>query len=205
MYIRSLIGEYAKLSIPQPLVIRALAHIGTGTATAATAAFWCAALGWYCYRIIPRVPHTAVSVFDFGETVLLAVACLAFQLAALRIGIEDITRIWNATVAPSPRPVRPARWRILGWIGALSWTAALGVGVPILTGLWHPDSTSLIFALVIILIPAVQCTGAAIVGPILTNVIQERESALEARLRIRAVAESAGHRHQQRVRHHGLR
>lgn len=189
----------------KPLVTRAIANIDTRAATIATGILWSGALGWYIYRAFPRLPHADVSTYDFGETLLLALACLSFQLSALRVGMDQLNQVWTAAVgAATPARPDPLRWRVFGWIGATSWTAALALGVPLVTNAWNPDSTSLIFALVIILIPAVQCTGAAVVGPILTHTIQERETALEARLRIRAAADAV-HFTPRQVRHHGLR
>jgi hypothetical protein len=193
------------LNVPQSLLTRTVEHVDTKTAAITTTVLWCIALAWYAYHTFLHTPHANVTVYDFGETMVLALACLAFQLSALRVGLDDLAHIWHATVDPTKQTEPdPARWRVFGWIGAASWVAALGIGLPILISVWHPDSTNLIFALVIVLIPAVQCTGAAVVGPLLTHAIQERETALEARLRIRAAAEAAIHPPRP-ARHHGLR
>jgi len=193
------------LNVPQSLLTRIATQVDTETAAIATTVLWSIALGWYAYHAFPHTPHANVGVFDFGETVLLALACVAFQLSALRVGLDDLAHIWHATVDTTDQAKpNPARWRVFGWIGAASWIAAFGIGLPVLISVWHPDSTNLIFALVIVLIPAVQCTGAAIIGPLLTHAIHERETAFEARLRIRAAAEAALHL-PGTVRHHGLR
>lgn len=193
------------LKDPQSLLARTVALVDTETAAIATTILWFIALGWYAYHAFPHTPHANVALFDFGETMLLAFACVSFQLAALRVGLDDLAHIWHATVDPTGQTKpNPARWRVFGWIGAVSWVAAIGIGLPVLISVWHPDSTNLIFALVIVLIPAVQCTGAAVVGPLLTHAIRERETALEARLRIRVAAEAALH-FPGAVRHHGLR
>lgn len=193
------------LNVPQSLLTRTVALVDTETAAIATTILWSIALGWYAYHAIPHTPHANVALFDFGETMVLALACLSFQLAALRVGLDDLAHIWHATVDPTEQSKsNPARWRVFGWIGAVSWVAALGIGLPVLISVWHPDSTNLIFALVIVLIPAVQCTGAAVVGPLLTHAIRERETALEARLRIRVAAEAALHL-PGAVKHRGVR
>ncbi len=180
------------------LLIHTVGSIDTHTAATATSVLWCAALGLYAVRLFPHlVPSPSTSVFDVGETFLLAVACLGFQLSAFRVGLDHLARIWRASLDPVARTARnPVRWRVFGWIGAGSCLGALAIGVPAATSVWHPDSTDLIFALVIALIPAVQCTGAAVVGPILTHAIEERETARAAHNAILEVHRAAVSEHQ---------
>ncbi|MGH3415528.1 MAG: hypothetical protein ACRDSS_03585 [Actinocrinis sp.] len=178
----------------RPFLLNAAARIDTRDAAIATAILWCAALVFYVVRVL-RLP-TDTSVFDLGETFLLAVACLGFQLSALRVGLDHLARIWHGTIEPAARTSSPARWRVFGRIGAASWVASLGIGLPAATGAWHPDSTDLVFALVIVLIPAVQCTGAAVIGPILTRAIQTRESAYAGRLVLLQIAHGRERSHE---------
>lgn len=166
------------------LLVDTISRLDARTVALATAVLWCAALGYYTTRLTHGT-HGRTAAFDLVEILLIAAACLGFQLAALRVGIDQLAHIWHATIDPTsePTPTNPTRWRVFGRIGAASWLATLILGVPAAAGAWHlgTDSTDLIFALVIVLVPAVQCSGAAIIGPILTHVIRERETAQLAR------------------------
>lgn len=170
-------------------LITTIGKLDTHSTTAATAILWCASLTLYASRLLPQLPNAPLPAFDVSEALLLALACVAFQLSTLRIGLEHLTHIWHGTIDPAGHQrANPTRWKVFGWIGTLSWLAALAIGAVAAAGAWpNIDSTDLIFALAIVLAPAVQCTSAAVIGPILTNAIEERETALAAHDTIQAV------------------
>lgn len=186
------------MSNARPHLLTIVDKVDARTAATATVILWCAALYLYASELLPQLPDAPLATFDVTEVMLLALACLGFQLSTLRIGLDDIAHIWQATIDPT-HSANPARWRTFGWIGATCWLLALAVGIPAAMHLWLTNSTMLIFALVIILIPAVQCTGAAVIGPILTHAIEERETAQAARRVILEVALSARERSQREV------
>jgi hypothetical protein len=176
---------------PSRLLKHAVEQINTRAVATATLVLWTAALTLYAWQLLPHLPRPGLADFDFGETMLLALACIAFQLSAFRVGLDHLARIWGASLDPlAPADRNPTRWRTFGWAGAASWLAAIALGATAMAGRWH-DSTDLIFALVIVLIPAVQCTGAAVIGPLLTHAIEERETARMARRAILDEARSA--------------
>jgi hypothetical protein len=168
----------------QQLLTRAIAAGGTDTIAIVTAALWSTTVGLFLIHLTPHHVFRTVQQFDVSECLLLGVGALGFQAATLRLCLDQVADIWPAAIDGS-RPHLPLRrWRAFAVVGAASWLAALAIGAPVILGLWHPDTTDLIFALAIVTTPAIQCSGAAVAGRIIIHALHERETASEARLRI---------------------
>jgi hypothetical protein len=175
---------------PSGIFARTIAKISMATASCATSSLWTIALALYAGHL-RGILHMKIQAFDVWETLALALAAMGFQLAALRVGLDHINHAWNSSLDVECAP-QPLRWRVFGQIGAASWIATIAIGIPVAAGAFpHIESTTLIFGLVILLLPAIQCTGAAVVGPVLTHVIADRDAGQEARWRIQIAAEAA--------------
>jgi hypothetical protein len=141
---------------------------------------------------------------------LLALGCTGFLVTFLRVGNELVEVDWHIVyeldLTEVLRPERDRRldhvlarglgpdrsadfwpagaWRIFLRIGLTFWlvsaiaTGLLVSGYPVLS---FPQRGML---LLILMIPAVQCTAAAIIGPGLTRMLELREAAREARRRL---------------------
>ncbi len=142
---------------------------------------------------------------------LLALGCVGFWTTFLRVTSPLLAEDWRIGVAfgdlnhlpvtestyealladdKPPNPfVRGALWPIFTWIGGMCWGIAALLTGAAASGLIHAPTTDILVALVIIMIPAVQCTAAAVNGPPLTRQWQLRNAAALAHLRMRAMAQ----------------
>lgn len=190
------------------------ARITPRTTLTATAVLWPAALTLFAWHLIGGLPLGALGT-DLWCAWLLALGCVGFWTTFLRVTEPLLAEDWRVGVAlgdlnhlplgePSLDPlfapgrargfVRESLWPVFGWIGGICWGLAAAFTGAIATGHLHPHPSDALLALTVIMVPAVQCTAAAINGPPLSRQHAIRKAAGLAHQRLReqrGVLESA--------------
>jgi len=141
---------------------------------------------------------------------LLALGCTGFWVAFMRVGERLVDADWHIAyeldtaailspvrdrnldrilarglAADRPREFWPAGiWRVLARIGISFWVICAVASVALLARWWRVDAPQRGVLLAILMIPAVQCTAAAVIGPGLTRMVGLRDAAREARRRL---------------------
>ena len=138
---------------------------------------------------------------------LLMLGCTGFWITFLRVGENLVHADWHIAYELNPEVIFTLRrdrhldrvlarglaadrapdfwptgtWRLFAWIGATFWMIS-GAATAALATHWlrlGPPQRGIF--LVILLIPAVNCTAASVIGPGLTRLLELRDAAREAR------------------------
>lgn len=174
-----------------------------------TAVTWPPALILYALHMTTRL----LPLGDLGIGLwcfwLLAIGCVGFWTTFLRVTSPLLAEDWRMGVAfgdlnhlpvgessidalladdKPPNPyLRANLWPIFTWVGGMCWGIAVLLTFVAAAGGIRPPSSDTLIALVIVMIPAVQCTAAAVNGPPLTRQYALRNAAALAHQRMRTM------------------
>lgn len=172
---------------------------------ALTVVTWAGALTLLAVHLAGRLP-LGLTGTDLWCCWLLALGCTGFWTTFLRVTSPLIAEDWQVgrligdlTRLPADDPgldemlardpeggfVRPSLWPVFGWIGGLFWGAAALYTALAAAGRLQPRPSDMMLTLISIMIPAVQCTAAAVNGPPLTRQRAVRHAAALAHYQLR--------------------
>lgn len=158
-----------------------------------TAAVWLGAVGLYMVRLLGRRPLGSFGSqrLDLLETGMLAASALGWQIVTLTLGARRVGRTWQSAVLDGRSGPDVRSWRTCAWAGIACWSAAGALAAPVACGCW-PQMTGLplVFGLIILLIPAVHCSAAAIVTPRVARRVAERVVDMEEGMRVRLAVQA---------------
>lgn len=141
---------------------------------------------------------------------LLALCCVTFWCAFMRVGEELVDADWHIAYELAPEAIlEPGRdreldrilahglaadrpsdfwpigtWKAFAKIGAVFWALSAIVTFVLATHWWPVGWGHRGMLLLLLMSPAVQCTAASLIGPGLTRMLDLREAAREGRRRL---------------------